>query len=174
MHIIDNSCLALPPPEIQSAILAKTMNLETTAIKLLLPSQSRPSILTIIDAVVLWLNGIDTWLEPTMSSTEFLDLIKPVTGTLMVTKFQRLLFPESYYPLTFTESDFQYVGAMAGHHCLEFIEGMLSPQRLSACSSHDLQIFLIILSVSISAICDARPMAYFQNVSFSILISIYA
>jgi len=176
MHIIDNSCLALPPPEIQSAILAKTVNLKTTAIRLLLPSQSRPSISTLIDAVVLWLNGIDTWLEPTMSSAEFLDLIKPVTGTLMATKFQRLLFAESHSPSTSaspTESDFQYVGEMAGHHCLEFIEGMLSPQRLSACSGHDLQIFLLILSTSISAICDSRPVAYLQNVSFSIPISIY-
>jgi hypothetical protein len=162
-------CTALPSPETQNMILRKTKNLTTTAITLDVGGQLKWDIQSSINNIVSWLNGSDSSNTSMLSAPEFLTLVKSTLGDETGTNFQRLIYAQSLAQTQgsaseapyLSEAELNYIGAMAGHHCLTFLDQRLSTQSLSSCSRDELQVLLFLLLNTISAVSSTSTVAPF-------------
>jgi hypothetical protein len=156
---------ALPTSQTQLALLQKTRNFSSTEIDLLIPSRQVCSIESLTANIVSWLNGIVSSEKPKLSAAEFLAIIRPVAPNEMASKFQRLIYAESYSGKSLsglTETEFQEIGAIVGEHCLHFLDKTLTSQKLSSFSKDELQILFLVIVNTISAISCTVPVSQFK------------
>jgi hypothetical protein len=111
-----------------------------------------------------------TNIEMSLSSFDFLILVRPVLGKETGTHFQRLIYGESLSCLDdtkyasddhLTEQDKGCIGPMAGHDCLLFLDRTLTPQALSSRPKEEIQSLFVLLVLTMVAINHARSSSPF-------------
>lgn len=147
---------------------AKSRALEFAGISLQFASQITWTLGALVDDIVNWLNTPNlsqTSKVGTLSSPQFLDLIKPITNDDTYLYFQRMIYTES---LAYTKSTSPYghflsiaelhqIGAVAGNAWLKALDEKLKLQYLSTCSKEQLHALFLLLIGTILAVGYTRP-----------------
>lgn len=177
---LDNIILTftvLASSQTQRILLEKTMNFESTTIDLLVTPRQVCSIGSLTVNIVHWLNWQTSIETPRLSAAEFFAVIRPVVPDGIASRFQRLIYGESYSSRSsncLTEADFHHMGAIAGQDCLSFLDKKLTRQSLASCSKDELQILFFVVVNTISAISDTRPVSHFETLPSSSNIVCYS
>lgn len=130
----------------------------------------------LVNDVVNWLNDSNfsnTSKVGTLSSPQFLELVKPFVGENISMDYQRMIYAVS---LAYTQhtaldkhllsiSELLQVGSLAGHTFLKFLDKKLETQSLNDCSRTDLQTLFLLVIGTILAIFYTEPAA--NKVSFT-------
>ena len=126
----------------------------------------------LVNDLVSLFNGFESYnplKRGPLSSSGFFDLIKTFAGEETTANFQRLIYLHSMIDSDPKSSDIlepsellQFY-AMAGHHCLEFLDRKLSVQSLSASSQKELRILFFLMSSTIAAISFADAITEFVS-----------
>ena len=160
----------IPPPEQRGLILEKAEVLASTKIILDFASQITWDLEALVNDVVDWLNDVsvfNTSKVGTLSSDQFLELVKPSVGENISTDYQQMIYAVSLaytqptapgkHPLSISE--LLQVGSLAGHKFLKSLEKKLKAQSLNDCSRVDLQTLFLLVTGTILAIGYTEPAA---------------
>jgi hypothetical protein len=158
----------IPSPDFRALLHVKSKVLEVAGISLKFASQVTWTLEALVDDIVNWLNAPNlsqTSKVGTLSSPQFLDLIKPTMKDDTYMYFQRMVFTES---LAYTQATSQHrhflsitelhqIGAIAGHTWLKTLDEKVKPQYLSTCSKEELHALFLLLIGTILAVGYTRP-----------------
>jgi hypothetical protein len=160
----------IPSPGQRGLILEKAKDLAPSKITLDFASQITWDLEVLVNDVIDWFN--DSSLSNiskvgTLSSPQFLELIKPSMNENISTDFQRMIYAISLaytqsttsgkYPLGISE--LLQVGSLAGHQFLKILDKKLEGQFLNDCSHDDLQTLFLLVTGTILAISYTEPAA---------------
>jgi hypothetical protein len=157
-----------PSLEFRALLQAKSKALELAGISLKFTSQVTWTLGALVDDMVNWLNAPNqsqTSKVGTLSSSQFLDLIKPTMKDDIYIYFQRMIYTTS---LAYTQStsphthflsitELHQIGAIAGHSWLKTLDEKLKPQYLSTCSKEQLHALFLLLIGTILAVGYTSP-----------------
>ena len=162
--------LDIPSPDFRALfhMKSKVILLEVAEISLKFASQVTWTLEALVDDIVNWLNTPNlsqTSKVVTLSSPQFLDLIKPTMKDDTYMYFQQMVYTES---LAYTQSTSQHrhflsitelhqIGAIAGHTWLKTLNEKVKPQYLSTCSKEELHAIFLLLIGTILAVGYTRP-----------------
>jgi len=124
-----------------------------------------------VNDLVTWFNNEQTRLSRMLgplSPDGFLAMVKPVTGNETARNFQHLIYARTFMHVEargLNDSNkihlLQHLEAIAGHHCLAFLDQKLTAQCLSSCSADDLRVTFFLLVITICAISYSPPVTGF-------------
>lgn len=131
----------IPSPDIQALVIAKSKNLASTTISLGFASYVTWDLKPLVDDVIDWLNSpllSDRSKVGILSSSQFMDLIRPYFDKSTSTEFQCMIYaitlaftqPTSPHKHYLNVLELQQIGSMAGHNFLGVLEERLKPQSL--------------------------------------------
>jgi len=175
----------LPPPTVRADILERAKGFTPTITTIYYGSQIQWDEEILINDLADLFNNFESWKPPKrgpLCSTGFFDLIKTIAADETTASFQRLIYLHSMIETgfdvldSFQPSEFLQLYAMAGHHCLGFLDRKLTVQSLAASSQKELRVLFFLLSSTLSAISFAGPINEFAsfpsvNVSASSILS---
>lgn len=160
----------IPSPDFRAFLREKSkwLDVEVAGISLNFASQVTWNLEDLVDDIVKWLNAPNlsqTSKVGTLSSPQFLDLIKPTMKDDTYMCFQRMVYTES---LAYTQSTSQHrhflsvtelhqIGAIAGHTWLQTLDEKVKPQYLSTCSKEELHVLFLLLIGTVLAVGYTRP-----------------
>lgn len=157
--------LDIPPPGQRGLILKTAIDLALSDITLDFASQITWDLEFLVNDVIDWLNDSSfssTSKVGTLSSPQFLELVKPSVDENISTDYQRMIYAVSLayatpdgHPLDI--SKLLQVGSLAGHKFLKFLDKKLEAQSLNNCSRVDLQTLFLLVIGTIIAICYTEP-----------------
>jgi len=160
----------IPLPGQRGLILEKAKDLASVKIILDFASQITWDLEVLVDDVVDWLNDLSisyTSKVGTLSSHQFLELVKPSVGENISTDFQQMIYAVSLaytqptasgkHPLSISE--LLQVGSLAGYKFLKSLDKKLEAQSLNDCSRADLQALFLLVTGTILAIGYTEPAA---------------
>jgi hypothetical protein len=153
----------IPPPGQRGLILEKAKDLAPSKITLDFASQITWDLEILVNNIVDWLNDSslsNTSKVGTLSSPQFLELVKPSVDENISTDFQRMIYAVS---LAYTQhtahwkhllsiSELLQVGSLAGHEFLKILDRKLDAQFLNDCSRADHQTLFLLVTGTILAI----------------------
>ncbi|KAH8732539.1 hypothetical protein GQ44DRAFT_755041 [Phaeosphaeriaceae sp. PMI808] len=163
--LLEKKKLDLPPLETRYLVLSKSKNLELAKVSLEFESKVTWGLEALVSNIVDWLNNptvSETSKVGTLSSPQFLGLIKPLVGENMMTKFQYMIYAIS---LAYTQNsrhllsslELHQIGATAGHNFLRVLDERLKPQSLKEYSVDHLRALFLMIFGTTLAVSYAEP-----------------
>lgn len=157
-----------PSLELRAMLHAKSKALGLARISLQFASQVTWTLEALVDDIVNWLNAPNlsqTSKVGTLSSPQFLDLVRPAMKDDSYVYFQCMIYTQS---LAYTQStsphwhllsvtELHQIATLAGHIWLKTLEEKLKPQYLSTCSKEQLHALFLLLIGTILAVGYTRP-----------------
>jgi hypothetical protein len=158
----------LTPHECQEVLLAKSGELAMATISLEFSSLITWDLDHLVNDVVNWLNDptlSETSKVGTLSSPQFLGLIKSSVEETARTDFHRMIYaislaytqptaPDRHY---LSISELYQIGSVAGHKFLKRLDKQLKAQHLKNCSGDDLRSLFLVVIGTILAVGYTDP-----------------
>jgi len=149
-------------------VQTKSKNLALTTISLDFASEVTWDLKALVNDVVNWLNDSMVSVTSkvgTLSSPQFLDLIKPSIKENTRINFQRMIYAISlaYTQPTAPErhhlsiEELNQIGSVAGHGLLKELDERLKPQSLNDCSGDELRALFLLVFGTILAVSYTNP-----------------
>jgi hypothetical protein len=155
--------LSLSLHDSQDVLVAKSQKLAMATISLDFSSLITWNLNHLVDDVVDWLNNpmlSETSKVGTLSSPQFLDLVKSSVEEDVRTDFHRMIYAISLAYTQPTAPDRHYlsipelrqIGSMAGHKFLKTLDKRLKPEYLKTCSGDELRFLFLLVFGTIRAV----------------------